>query len=68
MLVLELLKNNSNVREIVKRRYKYVLVDEFQDTNQVQLEILKLICDQNITIVGDMKQSIYSFRGLISKI
>lgn len=60
---LEVLQKNPKVRNEIKSRYKYILVDEFQDTNKVQLEILKLIADENITIVGDRKQSIYSFRG-----
>lgn len=61
---LDVLKNNKKVRDEIKKRYKYILVDEFQDTNKVQLEILTLLAENNnITVVGDKKQSIYSFRG-----
>jgi len=63
LYVLELLKSNERIRNEIKNKYKYILVDEFQDTNLVQLEILKLIASDNITVVGDQKQSIYSFRG-----
>ncbi len=62
--VKELLEKNPKIRSEIKEKYSYVLVDEFQDTNKVQFEILKLISKKNnITIVGDQKQSIYSFRG-----
>ena len=48
----------------ISEKYKYILIDEFQDTNKVQLDLIKLISSQNnITIVGDQKQSIYNFRG-----
>lgn len=64
LYVKELLESKANVREEVRSRYKYVLVDEFQDTNKIQLDILKLISEgDNLTIVGDLKQSIYGFRG-----
>ncbi len=56
---LQLLKNHP---DIIK--FKYIVVDEFQDTNKVQLELLELLAPhKNITIVGDMNQSIYRFRG-----
>ncbi len=63
--VYELLKNKPKIREYYQNRYKYVLVDEFQDTNFVQLQIVKMIAERhkNITIVGDDDQSIYRFRG-----
>lgn len=61
--IYELLKTNKKIRDEVTNKYKYILVDEFQDTNKIQLEIIKLISKNNITIVGDQKQSIYSFRG-----
>ena len=50
-------------------RYQYVLVDEFQDTNKVQLELLKLLSEghKKITIVGDPNQSIYTWRGASGK-
>lgn len=46
-----------------KENYKYVFVDEFQDTNKLQFELIEFIADQNITVVGDPNQSIYGFRG-----
>lgn len=63
--LLILLESNSKVRETIRRKFKYILVDEFQDTNLVQSKILELISskDGNITVVGDRDQSIYGFRG-----
>jgi DNA helicase-2/ATP-dependent DNA helicase PcrA len=46
-----------------KDMYKYVFIDEFQDTNKLQFELIELIAGQNITVVGDPNQSIYGFRG-----
>ena len=48
-----------------KKNYKYIMVDEFQDTNEIQFEIVKNSCnsDTNLFVVGDSKQSIYSFQG-----
>src|SRR5690625_2082368 len=61
----ELLKNNSILRAHYQERFKYVLVDEFQDTNPLQYAWLTLIAgtDSNIFAVGDDDQSIYAFRG-----
>jgi DNA helicase II / ATP-dependent DNA helicase PcrA len=60
-----LLNNNASALNTVRNRYKYILVDEFQDINKVQFEILKLISspNNNIFVVGDEDQSIYGFRG-----
>jgi DNA helicase II / ATP-dependent DNA helicase PcrA len=63
-----LFKNPDNIREKYRRQFQYVMVDEFQDTNYLQYEIVKLLADydgsgRNICIVGDDAQSIYSFRG-----
>lgn len=60
--------NPDNVRQKYQQLFKYVLVDEFQDTNHLQYEIIRLFLDydespNNICIVGDDAQSIYSFRG-----
>ena len=60
--------NPDNVREKYQQLFRYVLVDEFQDTNYLQYEIIKLFVNYegspgNICIVGDDAQSIYSFRG-----
>lgn len=61
----KLLKENEYVLKSIREKYKYILVDEFQDINKVQFEVLKLISNpmQNIFIVGDEDQSIYGFRG-----
>jgi len=63
--MLLLLRRNQTVREIMQRRYKYVLVDEYQDTNQTQMELIQLIVGPaaNLFVVGDDDQSIYSWRG-----
>jgi len=60
-----LLRNDDAVREQLANNFKYVLVDEFQDTNTIQAEIIKLLAGkhQNIFVVGDDAQSIYSFRA-----
>jgi len=59
-----LLMSNETVRQNVSNRYKYVLIDEYQDTNSIQAQIVKLIATHNnVTAVGDDSQSIYSFRG-----
>lgn len=59
-----LLKNNDHIRNILNNKFKYVMVDEVQDTNLLQFEILKyLSMHKNIFMVGDLDQSIYKFRG-----
>ncbi|MBQ0017023.1 MAG: UvrD-helicase domain-containing protein, partial [Clostridiales bacterium] len=62
---LNLFKNNSEVREKYQTQFKYILVDEFQDTNPVQYELVKILAqkNRNIFAVGDEDQSIYSWRG-----
>ena len=61
--------SDSQIRERVRQKYKHVFVDEYQDTNAVQEQILKLVAgDNNIFAVGDLKQSIYAFRGTSSEI
>lgn len=59
------LRENQTFRDRIQENYKYVMVDEFQDTNIVQKEIVDLIAAKynNIMIVGDDSQSIYAFRG-----
>ncbi len=66
----EMLATNIEVREKVAKRYKYILVDEFQDTDQLQVNILRLLSNlpdgtqgSRLFYVGDPKQSIYRFRG-----
>ncbi len=64
-LTYKLLKENLKVLAECQNKYKYILVDEFQDTNFAQNEMVKLLASkhQNITVVGDDDQSIYRFRG-----
>ncbi len=61
----QLLTKRPDIRKRYQKQFKYVLVDEFQDTNYGQYQLIKLILneDQNITVVGDDDQSIYKFRG-----
>ena len=62
---VRLLKSSSEVREKYNRRYQYVMIDEYQDTNKPQYELMKLLAGEhkNICVVGDEDQSIYSWRG-----
>jgi DNA helicase-2/ATP-dependent DNA helicase PcrA len=61
--VVNLLRTNGMVKSAYRRRYKYILVDEFQDTNFAQLELLKELAGENLCVVGDDDQTIYRFRG-----
>lgn len=65
LLPIELFRKNPDVLEKYQDLYKYVLIDEYQDTNEAQYILTKMISKkyQNITCVGDDSQSIYSFRG-----
>ena len=62
---VRLLKSSAEVRERYNRRYQYVMIDEYQDTNRPQYELMKLLAGshKNICVVGDEDQSIYSWRG-----
>ena len=62
---VRLLKISREVRERYQRRYRYLLVDEYQDTNRPQYELMKLLAGEqkNVCAVGDEDQSIYSWRG-----
>ena len=62
---VRLLKTSKEVRERYNRRYRYVMIDEYQDTNKPQYELMKLLAGDhnNICVVGDEDQSIYSWRG-----
>ena len=64
-LALRLLRDHPGVLDQERRRYRYILVDEFQDTNHAQWEMVKLLAAEhgNVTVVGDDDQSIYRFRG-----
>jgi DNA helicase II / ATP-dependent DNA helicase PcrA len=63
--IVTLLKGNESLRAMLSDRYKYIMVDEYQDTNKIQAEIVRLLAHkhQNVMVVGDDAQSIYSFRG-----
>jgi len=60
-----LLRNDAALLETLRERYRYILVDEFQDTNIAQLELLHLLGGErrNLVVVGDHRQAIYRFRG-----
>ena len=60
-----LLERDAQLREALQRKYRYILVDEFQDTNIAQLRLLELLASptKNIVAVGDNDQAIYRFRG-----
>ncbi|HYF95919.1 MAG TPA: ATP-dependent DNA helicase [Symbiobacteriaceae bacterium] len=64
-LVVELLEQNAEVRSEVQSRWRYMLVDEYQDTDPLQGRMVQLLAGghRNITVVGDPDQTIYSFRG-----
>ncbi len=65
VLWLKLLKEHAEVRELYQKRFQFVLVDEYQDTNQLQAELIDLLGERykNVMVVGDDSQSIYSWRG-----
>ena len=65
VLWLRLMKDHAEVRERYQKRFQFVLVDEYQDTNQLQAELIDLLGAryQNVMVVGDDSQSIYSWRG-----
>lgn len=65
VLSYQLLKNDEAIRSKYQDRFRYILVDEFQDTNIAQLELLRILAaeHQNICVVGDDDQAIYRFRG-----
>jgi DNA helicase-2/ATP-dependent DNA helicase PcrA len=62
---IDLFNDNNRIHQKYKKKFSYILVDEFQDTNKAQYELLKLLVpkDGNICVVGDDAQSIYSWRG-----
>ncbi|HET8925635.1 MAG TPA: ATP-dependent DNA helicase [Candidatus Acidoferrum sp.] len=62
---VELLEQNAGLRRTLREKYRYILVDEFQDTNIAQLRLLELLTGEakNIVAVGDNDQAIYRFRG-----
>ncbi len=67
MNVLLLLRRNAMVRTVMQNRYRYILVDEYQDTNRTQFELIARLAEvhKNLFVVGDDDQSIYSWRGAL---
>jgi len=64
-LILKLFKDHPSVLKTYREKFKYILVDEFQDTNLSQYKLLRMLTDKNgnLNVVGDDDQSIYKFRG-----
>jgi DNA helicase-2/ATP-dependent DNA helicase PcrA len=65
LLTYQILNENEDLNEEISKKYQYIMVDEYQDTNEIQLLLLKKLCKthNNICVVGDDDQSIYGFRG-----
>lgn len=65
LLTVELFKSCPDVLESYQKRFKYIMVDEYQDTNTAQFELIRLLAaaNRNLCVVGDDDQSIYKFRG-----
>ena len=63
LLAIKIVKENKSVREEIKNNFKEIMIDEYQDTNDLQEEFIKYIADDNVYMVGDIKQSIYRFRN-----
>ena len=63
VLPIKLFKEHPEVLAKYRERYKYIMVDEFQDTSHQQYEFMHLLADKNVAVVGDDDQSIYSWRG-----
>ena len=64
-LALRLVRTSAAARAAIAGRFRYILVDEFQDTNRAQSELVALLAEahRNVTVVGDDDQAIYAFRG-----
>ena len=62
---LMVLKNYPDILDAYQNRYRYLMIDEYQDTNKPQYQIIQLLAEkyQNLAVVGDDSQSIYSWRG-----
>jgi DNA helicase-2/ATP-dependent DNA helicase PcrA len=69
VLLRRLLTQDPQAREAISRLYRYILVDEYQDTNRLQAEVIKHLAasHKNVMVVGDDSQSIYAFRGATFK-
>ncbi|MFK5938774.1 MAG: 3'-5' exonuclease [Sulfurimonas sp.] len=64
-LTYKLLEENPKLAEVTSQKYKYIMIDEYQDTNELQLKLIQKLCSShnNICVVGDDDQSIYGWRG-----
>ncbi len=64
-LPFEILRDNEDLKNELSQKYQYIMIDEFQDTNELQFRLLKLLCatHNNLCVVGDDDQSIYGWRG-----
>lgn len=62
-LAIKLVKENVSVKEGLKSSFKEIMIDEYQDTNDLQEILINMISDNNVYMVGDIKQSIYRFRN-----
>lgn len=62
-LAIKLLKENDDVRLEITNKYQEIMIDEYQDTSNIQEEFISLIDNNNVYVVGDIKQSIYRFRN-----
>ena len=62
-LSIKILKENKSIREEIKNSLNEIMIDEYQDTNDIQEAFISLISDNNVYMVGDIKQSIYRFRN-----
>lgn len=62
-MALGIVQNNSEIREEIKNYFNEIMVDEYQDTSNIQEEFVSLISNNNVYMVGDVKQSIYRFRN-----
>ncbi|MCG3674883.1 UvrD-helicase domain-containing protein [Aliarcobacter butzleri] len=69
LLPYKILKNNENLSKQISQKYQYIMVDEYQDTNELQYRLLRLLCSShnNLCVVGDDDQSIYGWRGATIK-
>ena len=63
LLSIKVLKENENVRQELKETFKEIMIDEYQDTNDIQETFISMIENNNVYMVGDIKQSIYRFRN-----
>ena len=63
LLSIKILKEHADVREELKNNFKEIMIDEYQDTNDIQETFVSMIEDNNVYMVGDIKQSIYRFRN-----